>query len=99
MCLVGDENHGRRGLETLALTSAVIGRHIFKEMNGLPMVFARGLADLRWRNEYFGLPWESFIYNLLSKTTEQSSGSRLSNLLRRISQGFLRPDQEETFAR
>ena len=91
--------HGRRGLETLALTSAVVGRHIFKEMNGLPMMFARSLADLRWRNEYFGLPWESIIYNMLSTTTEQSSGSRLSNILRRISEGFLRPDQEETFAR
>jgi radical SAM superfamily enzyme YgiQ (UPF0313 family) len=89
----------RRSLETLALTSAVMGRQIFKGMHGLPMIFARSLATLRWRNEYFGLPWESFIYNILSRTAEQSSKGRLTSFLRRLSEGSFGSKKEETFAR
>jgi radical SAM superfamily enzyme YgiQ (UPF0313 family) len=89
----------RRHLETLTLTSAIIGRHVFQKMHGPPAAFIRWLAGLRWRNEYFGLPWESFLYTFLSDHVEQTQPSKTKHIMHGLAGTLFQSNQKETFAR
>lgn len=91
-------HHGRQ-LETLSITSSLIGRQMFIQSQGTPLSLLRSLARLRWRNEYFGFPWESLVYGLIFRASSRSQRGRLAQLSQGIAKAISPSSQEETFSR
>ncbi len=87
-----------RRLEMLALTSTLVGRQMFRKIRKTPFIFIRSLAKLRWRNEYFGLPWESMVYEFFNRFFRERQ-SRFGLISQQIAKGLIPQDREETFAR
>ncbi len=87
----------RRQLETLALTSALVGRQMIHTLRG-PLAVVRAFAQFRWQHEAFGLSIESFVFNIVSSFLE---GRRRSfrGSTRSRTKSLLTQESEETFAR
>jgi len=90
---------GARQLETLALTSAIIGREVMQAMAGPPGAFLQTLARFRWRYEAFGLPFESVAYHAITSFLERRQAGRLAKARFSGARPFAPSRLEETFAR
>ncbi len=89
--------HQRRQLETLALTSALVGRQMIHTMRG-PLALIRAFAQFRWQYESFGLSLESIIFNIVSSFLERHR-KRFLGATKGAAKSLLSPKSEETFAR
>ncbi len=58
-------------LEMIAITSAIVGKKIFKENNIPPLKILRFFADFRWDKEIFSFGIENFFFKLFKDVIEK----------------------------
>ncbi len=87
----------KRQLETIALTSALVGRRMIHSMRG-PLRLVSSFAKFRWHYESFGLSFESLIFNIVSSFLERHR-KRFLGATKGTTKSLLSPKSMETFAR
>ncbi len=57
-------------LEMIAITSAVVGRKVFEQLNFPPIKILKFIANLRWNREMFGFGFENKFFKLFRNLIE-----------------------------
>ncbi|MFX0075038.1 MAG: B12-binding domain-containing radical SAM protein [Candidatus Hermodarchaeota archaeon] len=70
-------NH-RNQLETISLTSAIIGKSVFQQENIAIFKLLRILADFRWNHQFFGFGFENFYFNIFRELIDKVMSKRKS---------------------
>ena len=65
-------------LETISITSAIIGRKVF-EQESIPIFkLIRGMADFRWNHEFFNVGFENFFFKIFRDLIDKVMSRRNS---------------------
>jgi radical SAM superfamily enzyme YgiQ (UPF0313 family) len=70
-------NH-RNQLETISLTSAIIGKSVFQQNSIAIFKLLRFLADFRWNHQFFGFGFENFYFKLFRELIDKIMSRRNS---------------------
>lgn len=66
-------------LEMISITSILVGRKVFDQINFPPIKLIKFFADLRWKNQVFGFGMENIFFKLFRNIIENAMSKKSSN--------------------
>ncbi|MHA1299329.1 MAG: B12-binding domain-containing radical SAM protein [Candidatus Helarchaeota archaeon] len=62
----------RNLLEMISITSAIVGRQVFEQLNFPPIKILKYIANSRWKKEFFGFGVENIFFKIFRDKIEKS---------------------------